>query len=164
NTIYNNLNRTKKGKPFLKNYPEYCFNISHSGKYVGCVFNTSAVGLDIQKKTNYSMNNIASNLFSSKEYIFLQSKNDFQNQFIRLWTRKESICKAYGTGLDEKVLRIPVLSNLVGNYRIYSLKLSQSYWQSVCSYKFFKKLVIYEVSIDDILSINIPKSSKIISF
>ena len=41
--------RGEHGKPFFTLQPKIHYNISHSGKYVVCVFAGEEVGIDIQK-------------------------------------------------------------------------------------------------------------------
>lgn len=42
-----NFTYTGHGKPYLLNYPDVHFNISHSGEYVACAVADSPVGVDI---------------------------------------------------------------------------------------------------------------------
>ncbi len=89
------------GKPIAK---DKCFNISHSHGIVVFVMDQAPVGIDIEmiKDTEQKF----------KEYIssdeeLKQIKND--EDFTDLWTNKESLVKAVGTGIDRNVKDIPGL-------------------------------------------------------
>lgn len=155
--IYRNLNVTKLGKPFLKDYSYVYFNVSHTGEYVGCIFNTSKVGLDIQKEVNFDVHDIAKNCFSREEYLFLLKSKKFENEFIKLWTRKEALCKAKGEGLNEKILLTPVIKKTIMEYKISSFKLSNVCWQSVSFCDSSTNLLLYKVSIENILLEILPQ-------
>ena len=55
---------TSSGKPYLKDYPDIHFNISHCNGAVACIFSDMAVGLDIQEMREMSdsiLNKVCSN-------------------------------------------------------------------------------------------------------
>lgn len=41
--------KNQQGKPYFRDLSKPFFNVSHSGQYIGCVFDTDEVGLDIQR-------------------------------------------------------------------------------------------------------------------
>ena len=43
------LEKTRRGKPFLKDYPHIHFNISHCSGMVACGFSSGPLGLDLEK-------------------------------------------------------------------------------------------------------------------
>lgn len=81
-------------KPYLKDFENAFFNISHSGKYVVCAVSNSEVGLDIEeiKKPNFK---IAERYFSINEYKDIKTASDFY----KYWVLKESYIKYIGSGL-----------------------------------------------------------------
>lgn len=87
------------GKPCLGQYPEFCFNISHSGDWVICGFSSHAIGVDIEGIQNVDLQ-IAKRFFSPQEYRDLQRQEDPQDYFYQLWTLKESYIKYMGKGLS----------------------------------------------------------------
>ncbi|MBM7624592.1 4'-phosphopantetheinyl transferase family protein [Sporohalobacter salinus] len=89
------------GKPFLKDYPEFHFNVSHSGEWVVCAVSDRKIGIDIEK-IDFIDFKIAQNFFTKEEYNNLMSKNkkDRLEYFYYLWTSKESYIKAVGKGLS----------------------------------------------------------------
>ena len=48
-----NFTYTEHGKPYLSDYSDVHFNISHSGEYVVCSVSDKPVGVDIQKISKY---------------------------------------------------------------------------------------------------------------
>jgi len=94
--IYN-----KYGKPSLINFPDFHFNLSHSGNWIVCAIDNKAIGIDIEKIDNIDLD-IAKRFFSDKEYFDLMNKpySHRNSYFFDLWTLKESYIKALGCGLS----------------------------------------------------------------
>lgn len=90
------------GKPFLINYPNINFNLSHSGDYVVCAFDCECIGIDIEEIKNIDFIEIAKNFFTSKEYYFILNQKDHLQleTFYEIWTSKESYIKCRGQGLS----------------------------------------------------------------
>ncbi len=91
------------GKPVLKGYPEFHFNIAHSGEWVVCIADHSnhPAGIDVERIKPADFK-IARRFFSRDEYNDLQHK-EYQEKlsyFYDLWTLKESYIKAVGKGLS----------------------------------------------------------------
>ncbi|MFC1490141.1 4'-phosphopantetheinyl transferase family protein [Candidatus Latescibacterota bacterium] len=93
------------GKPTLSGVHRgrLSFNISHShGKMLLGITASDEIGIDIEK-VNHSrlINKIASRKFTPSERNLLKICNpeDSAQRFCRLWTRKEAVLKAAGTGL-----------------------------------------------------------------
>lgn len=91
----------KFGKPYLKNNNSIYFNISHSGKYVICVFSNLEIGVDIQEvlpvKFNYIKNFLPKSCIT---HIFNQNGSNKQIfEFYRIWTMYESYIKMLGKNL-----------------------------------------------------------------
>lgn len=90
------------GKPFLRDYSDFHFNISHSGDYVLCAIDSKPIGIDIEKVVPIEYETIAPNFLTVKEISYIK-REDFKNQinkFYEIWTIKESYVKAYGQGLN----------------------------------------------------------------
>jgi len=96
------FNENFYGKPYLKNFPNVFFNLSHSGDYVVCAFDTYPVGIDIERVKDIEYMDLAENFFTKKEYDYIM-KGDFNqqlNRFYDIWTLKESYIKCSGKGLS----------------------------------------------------------------
>ena len=87
------------GKPYS---PDIFFNVSHSVDIVGIALSDNyEVGLDIEKERG-DYRDLANHCLSTEEK---QSGEDF----LTLFTSKESVAKAEGGGLREKIRDIPAL-------------------------------------------------------
>lgn len=95
------FSRNEFGKPFLNNFEDFHFNISHAGEWVVCAVHNLPVGIDIEYIQPIDID-IAERFFSKLEY------NDLLNidiskrleYFYDLWTLKESYIKLVGKGLS----------------------------------------------------------------
>lgn len=91
------------GKPFLREAPEFRFNISHSGEWVVIIYSVGElqVGVDVEQIAPMDMK-IAESCFSREENRDLSrySGQERLDYFFRLWTLKESYVKALGKGLS----------------------------------------------------------------
>lgn len=97
------LIKNKWGKPFLKDYPDIFFNISHCNGLAVCVFGTASVGIDAEcgRKCGES---VIKRVLSAEEYDCLcrecgSDESGRNLEFIRYWTLKESYGKAVGSGM-----------------------------------------------------------------
>jgi 4'-phosphopantetheinyl transferase len=95
------FDKNEFGKPFVKNLPGFCFNISHSGQWVVCAIDNEEIGIDIEEICPIDLQ-IANEFFTNQEIIEMQSKLIEQKllYFYDLWTLKESYIKAWGKGLS----------------------------------------------------------------
>lgn len=87
------------GKPFLKDYPGFHFNLSHSGRWVVCAVGANPVGIDVEQKGKADLE-AAATFFSEEEQQDLAAKSaaDRRSHFYNLWTLKESFLKCIGRG------------------------------------------------------------------
>ena len=89
------------GKPLSK---DKCFNISHSHGYIALVIDTVNIGIDIEK-----IRDVDSDLM---DYISnVEERNYIHDNvsFFEIWTNKEALVKASGTGIRNKPNSIPGL-------------------------------------------------------
>jgi phosphopantetheinyl transferase len=137
-----------RGKPGIKN-SSLNFNISHSGDaFAFAISENAGLGIDLEKNNkelNYKA--VVKRFFSVAENSFiLDSPDEAINLFFLLWTRKEALLKALGTGIIADLGQVEVhrpvnhmdrnfLSeytdiDVFNNYFIYSLQRS-GYFLSV---------------------------------
>ncbi len=101
---------TAYGKPYLADYPDIHYSISHAGDYAVCFLADVPVGVDIEVTTRRlfaedkqtQRDNLAKRCLSEAEFqCYLQYDNRAQIEYlVKLWTRKESISKINGEGLQ----------------------------------------------------------------
>jgi len=120
-----NFTYTEHRKPYLSDYPDVRFNISHSGEYVVCCVSNKPVGVDIQKIGEYN-SDVAKRVCNEKELVQIENSSDKESEFTKLWTQKEAVLKMYGTGIASGDLK-----NCLDNHNIQSERIDD-YWLSVC--------------------------------
>lgn len=109
------------GKPISENK---FFNISHSHGYVVFVLDNAPIGIDIEQIRSFNQNLIdfVSN-DEEKKYIHDDTS------FFEIWTNKEALVKALGTGIKIRPNQIPALP--LNSQRVYDGK------------KYFNKTIIF---------------------
>lgn len=120
-----NFTYTEHGKPYLSDYSDVHFNISHSEKYVVCAVSDKPVGVDIQKISEYN-SDVAKRVCNGKELVQIENSSDKASEFTKLWTQKETVLKMYGTGIASGDIK-----NCLGNHNVQSERI-EDYWLSVC--------------------------------
>lgn len=90
------------GKPYLSDYPDVHFNISHSGQYVACAVHDSPVGVDIQMIARYRPD-IAKRVCTPAEIIQIETHDNPNTEFTKIWTQKEAYLKMLGCGLSKNM-------------------------------------------------------------
>ena len=134
------------GKPELSGGTGVHFNLSHAGDYAAAVFDDGAVGIDVERARRVNVN-VMQRQFTAAENAYLRSKPD---AFLRLWTRKESYCKAVGEGLHLPLSSFDVLEDQVagreasdtetvgreadaGDFYLYTEAFAKDYVLSFCT-------------------------------
>lgn len=92
------------GKPYLKDYPEIFFNLSHSGDYVCCAVGDEPVGVDIQKHVPVKAG-LSERFFTEDENRQLKELvgEEREQLFFRMWSIKESYIKFTGQGMKQGI-------------------------------------------------------------
>jgi len=99
------------GKPYLRDYPDVHFNISHSGQYVACAVADRSVGMDVQVIGTYRPD-VAVRVCSEEELAGIGASDDPAAEFIELWTRKEAYLKMLGCGITGGIRELPTGSEM----------------------------------------------------
>lgn len=139
------IRKNQHGKPYLENYPDFHFNIAHSGGYVLCAIDNKPIGIDVEEIRSIEYEKIAKSFFTSRELDYIHNgASKFQlNRFFEIWTLKESYIKCSGEGLSmplksfsievENCENIKVLRN--NEYKEHSFKMldiETGYKAAVC--------------------------------
>lgn len=122
------------GKPYFPEAKEFKYNISHTYGKILIAFSDKEIGVDIE------IIKPVSNLLIRKFYS--QAEKDYINKkwsrckkierAVEIWTRKEAICKYFGTGITKKGLLLDTCS--IKGLFIKSFKV-EGYIFSICSTK-----------------------------
>lgn len=94
------IGKGENGKPYLIDYPDIHYNLSHSGGMVLAVFSDTEIGCDIEAVRQANLK-LAKRFFCPGEYAYIADLKggEQDREFCRLWTLKESFLKSTGMGL-----------------------------------------------------------------
>lgn len=136
------IGQKKNGKPYLTDYPQIHFNLTHSENMVLAVFADVEVGCDIEYTKEADLE-LAKRFFCPGEYEFIAcmegEKRD--SAFCQIWTMKESFLKVTGMGIElplnafgfylsEGKIRVSQNYDKCG-YDIWQYNFGE-YWAAVC--------------------------------
>ena len=93
------IRRHAYGKPYIKDYSQIHYNISHSGEWVVVAIGKSPIGIDVENRRE-DWDLIGERVFSESEKYW--SQNSYKRKAI-LWTIKESYVKYLGIGLNKSL-------------------------------------------------------------
>jgi 4'-phosphopantetheinyl transferase len=127
------------------------FNISHSGEWILVAVANSETGIDIEKiNPAFSYHELLPDHFSKREINYISEATDPLAAFYYLWTRKESLVKARGTGLRNNLKEIDVLDPgalitlLTESWKLESFTISASYPASVACHSGIEEIIYYD--------------------
>lgn len=92
--IYN-----EHGKPYFRSFPNIYFSISHCQGLAVTAVSDFENGVDVEVIRDYP-ERVVSRSFSKREKELLESCEDKNMMFFRMWTLKESFVKALGIGIS----------------------------------------------------------------
>ncbi|MSR17494.1 MAG: 4'-phosphopantetheinyl transferase superfamily protein [Methylococcaceae bacterium] len=140
------IERGEFGKPYLRDFPEWQFNLSHSGeKMLLAISHNASVGIDIERiKSRHSISNLVKKCFSTLEqnYWFNLPEESKLTTFYDFWTRKEAVVKGIGRGIalglnqceidtnqPNKFLNLPVNQT----WHTHSVQISPNYCAAIAT-------------------------------
>lgn len=88
----------ERGKPYLKDLPNIHFNLSHCRAAAVCAIGDQPVGIDVETIRPFR-DALARHVLSDHEYRRTIRSSRPDEEFIRLWTMKESLLKLTGRGI-----------------------------------------------------------------
>lgn len=99
----------ENNKPGLKDDLLF-FNLSHTRKaFAFAISEHYPVGVDLEEVRNINFKSIINKFFSQEEQKYISESPDKSlERFFFIWTRKEAVLKAAGTGLIENLMYIDV--------------------------------------------------------
>lgn len=96
------IEKGAEGKPYLMDYPDVFYNISHAGDYVVCAIGTEPVGIDVEQADKYS-ESVVKRFFQKDEIEDILGNADEaarKDAFAEYWVMKESFMKLSGAGFS----------------------------------------------------------------
>ena len=114
-------------KPFLiRPVSLIHFNVSHSGDWVLLAFANEELGIDIEKmNVNFTYTQLLGEHFSEREQSYIHECGNPALAFYFMWTRKEALTKAWGTGLQENLKKVDIMDSdtvIVKQQKTWKLK------------------------------------------
>lgn len=98
-----------RGKPYIPQYPDIHFNLSHCHGGVACAISSAPIGVDIEVIDRID-EDVARRVMNSQQLDIIASSPEPERTFCELWTTKESLLKRRGDGLCDDLPRL-VLDN-----------------------------------------------------
>jgi 4'-phosphopantetheinyl transferase len=147
----------ENSKPGLDGNPLY-FNITHvRDAFAIAISKHYYVGIDMENwDQDIDFLPIIKEYFSIRECKFiLETKTDSQDRFFLLWTRKEALLKAIGTGIVTDLAQIEVVNR--------KNKISIRLFDSVACQSLYNEHYIYSLKVTDyFISVAIPRRVKVV--
>ena len=90
------------GKPFIIGHPELHFNLSHCKEAAVCVLSRRPVGIDVESIGRYR-ESVVRYAMNDEELRLIAQAERPEIAFTRLWTKKESLLKLTGLGINDQM-------------------------------------------------------------
>jgi 4'-phosphopantetheinyl transferase len=152
-----NIKKTEHGKPYLADYPELAFNLSHTADWLIIAIGWNCqLGVDMEIcKPRLNLSGLVNKCFAEEEIAcWSQLPETLKNTtFYRYWTRKEAFVKATGhgitLGLDQCVinperpsefLRVPDRCGKASAWHVLDIDLGEGVCSAVVADKKFSAL------------------------
>lgn len=112
------------GKPYLKNGPY--FSISHCKTAVAVAVDSEReIGIDIES-IRHADEALIERTMNKEEQAMIREAKDKDRMFTRLWTQKEAVLKARGTGLVDELPQVLSSLSIEDKERVQTLELSSA--------------------------------------
>jgi 4'-phosphopantetheinyl transferase len=138
-------------KPKIRNQESIHFNTSHSGDWLVFAFSCNPCGIDVERiNHDFDFSSVLDMSFHPDEIGFIQNSSQPPINFFRIWTIKESILKALGTGLTDNLKELNTLKELSklpnknDALHIKSFLIENDNWCSVCYSDPYAKIKYFE--------------------
>lgn len=117
------------GKPSIVGHPEIFFNLSHCKEAVACAISDQPVGIDVESVRSYK-ERLVRYTMNDEEVRDIETSEQPDTTFIRLWTMKEATMKLVGTGISKD------MKSVIDTDRYkYTTVDRQRYIYTVCSFR-----------------------------
>jgi 4'-phosphopantetheinyl transferase len=90
--------KNNQGKPYIAEYPNFHFNISHTHNAIAVAVSNAEIGIDIERLRKPELR-IAYRYFAPNEVAYIEAF-DSTERFYEVWTKKEAFIKWTGKGLS----------------------------------------------------------------
>lgn len=121
------LSYTVAGKPYLEEYDDIEFSLSHSNSAVACAISGEAIGVDIERVQSYDAD-VAQFCCNADELEQIAESGNPGRKFTEIWTRKESAIKQVGAVVQADLKNV---AEMQGKH-FYSIEIA-GYICTVCT-------------------------------
>lgn len=133
------FNKTETGKPILELSPKKLhFNISHAEDFFLLAVAHDPVGIDLEEKKRKipEWNEIIKRYYSPEEQADVMNSAYPEETFLKIWTAKEAVIKALGTGIHENMKNINTLKPAGTNniLHVYCGSINDCFCSIACPY------------------------------
>ncbi|MBT8103728.1 MAG: 4'-phosphopantetheinyl transferase superfamily protein [Gammaproteobacteria bacterium] len=118
------------GRPYLSDYPEFDFNLSHTDGMSAVAVTRGVVGVDIERlRDDIDAINVAGRVLSARECAtVLADVLPSKTPFFDYWTLKEAYAKAVGLGVRIPFKKIDVLLGQPMNISLQDVNDDGEHW------------------------------------
>ena len=118
------IQRTKNGKPYIKD-SKLNLNVSHSADAIIAIVGLGydSLGIDMEVLQNKDREKIIKRFFQKDEIAFINSSEDKNLEFYRIWTKKEAYIKKNALNMTY-ISKINVLKEKVYTFTIDNIIVS----------------------------------------
>ena len=127
---------TATGKPYLPDFPNVHFNITHCDGLVACAFDHHEIGLDAELPGYFPEVLIGRALSDEEKHCLITAGSDEclrQECFYRFWTLKEAYVKKSGIGVDTDLKAFSFSPEAVAEASALSRKTAETIFLIPCS-------------------------------
>lgn len=149
------IDNYENGKPYVSNFNDIHFSLSHSGDMILLAVDKYRIGADTEliKKNCTS---IAESFFTNSEYKNIMNSENPTKSFYSVWTMKEAYLKMTGEGITKGLDNFDVFdAKMKEMFKTYSY--SNKYMTAICRDSWYKEeLRPILVNISDLLGCFLP--------
>ena len=144
------IEKNEYGKPYIKQYPNIYFNISHCEKLIACSIDEFNNGIDVELIREFDRY-VAERICSKEELEEINSSKYPERSFFSYWTLKESLGKALGVGLnyDTKKTTFVIDNNKIycsnNKFKYKLFRVFQNYLLAVSTERNIDEIILKEV-------------------
>lgn len=111
--------KNEHGKEYVKDRDIY-YNVSHTYELLCSAVSDSEIGVDCETVSERDWEALSERFFTDREYTQIKAAPDPLDEFIRIWTKKESYVKYTGEGLSRPLDSFDVkdIENIQTTYKI----------------------------------------------
>ncbi|NLX90379.1 MAG: 4'-phosphopantetheinyl transferase superfamily protein [Firmicutes bacterium] len=128
------------GKPYLRDYPDIHYNVSHTKGAIVCALADEPVGVDIERIKRFNKH-LVEHFFTKDEQKYIYAgKTKQEERFAEIWTKKEAYVKWIGKGME-----LPFHTFSVLQKEELSILQQGIYYIAVCTNKCNNNIQVIEV-------------------